>query len=29
MHFGWKVLMPLALLNVVVSGGIMVWLNGG
>lgn len=29
MHFGWKILMPLALLNVVISGGIMVWLNGG
>ncbi len=29
MHFGWKILMPLALLNVVVSGGIMVWSNGG
>ncbi len=29
MHFGWKIMMPLALLNVVISGGIMVWLNGG
>jgi NADH-quinone oxidoreductase subunit H len=29
MHFGWKILMPLALLNVIVTGGIMVWLNGG
>jgi len=28
MHFGWKILIPLALLNVVVTGGIMVWLNG-
>ncbi|PLY03216.1 MAG: NADH-quinone oxidoreductase subunit H, partial [Desulfuromonas sp.] len=29
MHFGWKILMPLALLNVIITGGIMVWLNGG
>ena len=29
MHFGWKILMPLALLNVIVSGGLMVLFNGG
>ena len=28
MHFGWKVLIPLALLNVVVSGAIRIALNG-
>jgi len=28
MHFGWKVLIPLALLNVVVSGAVMVWRQG-
>ncbi|PLX77238.1 MAG: NADH-quinone oxidoreductase subunit NuoH [Desulfuromonas sp.] len=29
MHFGWKVLMPIALLDVVVRGGFMVWSLGG
>lgn len=29
MHFGWKVLLPLALLNVVVTGGVLLWLRGG
>jgi len=28
MHFGWKVLIPLALLNVVVAGAVMLWLQG-
>jgi NADH-quinone oxidoreductase subunit H len=28
MHFGWKVLIPLALLNVVVAGGVMLWMRG-
>jgi NADH-quinone oxidoreductase subunit H len=27
MHFGWKVLIPLALLNVVVSGAISLAIN--
>jgi len=29
MHFGWKILMPLALLDVVVRGGFLVWSLGG
>jgi len=29
MNFGWKILVPLALLNVVVTGGVLLWLNGG
>jgi NADH-quinone oxidoreductase subunit H len=28
MHFGWKILIPLALLNIVVAGGVMLWLRG-
>ncbi len=28
MHFGWKILLPLALLNVVITGGVLLWLNG-
>jgi len=28
MHFGWKILIPLALANVVVAGGVMLWLQG-
>jgi NADH:ubiquinone oxidoreductase subunit H len=28
MHFGWKVLIPLALLNVVVSGAVSLMVNG-
>ena len=28
MHFGWKILIPLALANVVVAGGVMLWLRG-
>ncbi|WP_298037919.1 NADH-quinone oxidoreductase subunit NuoH [uncultured Desulfuromonas sp.] len=28
MHFGWKVLIPLALLNVVVTGGVLLWMRG-
>ena len=28
MHFGWKILIPLALLNIVVAGGVMLWLQG-
>jgi len=27
MHFGWKVLMPIALLNIVVTGGVILWLG--
>lgn len=29
MHFGWKLLVPLALVNVVITGGWLLWLNGG
>ena len=29
MHFGWKILIPLALLNIVVAGAVMLWLQGG
>jgi NADH-quinone oxidoreductase subunit H len=28
MHFGWKVLVPLALINIVVTGGVILWLQG-
>ena len=28
MHFGWKILVPLALLNVLVTGGVLLWLKG-
>ncbi|HEY7745060.1 MAG TPA: NADH-quinone oxidoreductase subunit NuoH [Desulfuromonadales bacterium] len=28
MHFGWKILIPLALLNIVVAGGVMLALRG-
>jgi NADH-quinone oxidoreductase subunit H len=28
MHFGWKVLVPLALLNLLVTGAVMLWLSG-
>lgn len=28
MHFGWKFLVPLALLNVIVTGAVMLWLQG-
>lgn len=27
MRFGWKILMPLALLNIVVTGGVILWLG--
>jgi len=27
MHFGWKVLIPLALFNVVITGGILLWMQ--
>jgi len=27
MHFGWKVLVPLALLNVLVTGAVLLWLG--
>ena len=27
MHLGWKILIPLALLNIVVTGGIMLWVG--
>lgn len=29
MHFGWKLLVPLALLNVIITGGVVLWINGG
>ncbi|MEJ2200495.1 MAG: NADH-quinone oxidoreductase subunit NuoH, partial [Desulfuromonadaceae bacterium] len=28
MHFGWKVLVPLALANIIVSGGLLLWIHG-
>ena len=28
MHFGWKVLVPLSLVNVVVTGGVLLWIRG-
>jgi NADH-quinone oxidoreductase subunit H len=28
MHFGWKVLIPLALVNVLATGAILLWLKG-
>jgi NADH-quinone oxidoreductase subunit H len=28
MHLGWKVLVPAALLNIVVTGGVMLWIRG-
>ena len=28
MHFGWKFLVPVALLNIVVTGGVILWLHG-
>jgi NADH-quinone oxidoreductase subunit H len=27
MHFGWKILIPLALLNIVVAGAVMLWIR--
>ena len=27
MHFSWKILVPLSLLNIVISGGVMLWLR--
>jgi len=27
MHLGWKLLVPLALLNIVITGGVMLWLS--
>ncbi|HEY5674099.1 MAG TPA: NADH-quinone oxidoreductase subunit H, partial [Malonomonas sp.] len=27
MHFGWKVLLPLALLNVLVTGAVLLWIG--
>lgn len=29
MQFGWKVLIPLALVNIVVTGGLVLWIEGG
>jgi len=29
MHFGWKLLVPLALLNVLLTGAFLLWKNGG
>jgi NADH-quinone oxidoreductase subunit H len=28
MHFGWKILVPLALANVIVTGAVLLWLHG-
>jgi NADH-quinone oxidoreductase subunit H len=28
MHLGWKLLIPLALLNILVTGGVLMWLRG-
>jgi len=28
MHFGWKYLVPLALVNIIVTGGVVLWLGG-
>jgi len=28
MHFGWKLLVPLALANVIITGAVLLWLNG-
>ena len=28
MHLGWKVLIPLALLNIIVTGGVMLLVGG-
>lgn len=28
MHFGWKVLVPLALANVILTGGVLLWIHG-
>jgi NADH-quinone oxidoreductase subunit H len=28
MHFGWKFLIPVSLLNVVISGGVLLWMGG-
>jgi NADH-quinone oxidoreductase subunit H len=28
MHFGWKILVPLALANVIITGAVLLWLNG-
>lgn len=29
MDFGWKVLIPIAILNILVTGGIVLWIGGG
>jgi len=28
MHFGWKYLVPLALINIVITGGVILWMGG-
>ena len=28
MHFGWKILVPLALANVIITGAVLLWING-
>ena len=28
MHFGWKYLVPLALVNIVITGGVLLWIGG-